>query len=131
MILFFVSCVLSAAWLVFCVVMSVSSRARNQFCDFFDEGDKMPSIFGINHPTTPGAKALQVPGITNPHFTRVNGSSEYTGSVHDSHTNQVYELRQVRFGWIVLDEWCVEHFGITLRHAILKARSANRRTWYA
>jgi hypothetical protein len=84
----------------------------------------MRSIFGIDHRSTPDAKAKEVEGVTAVQFQRTNGA--YTGTVHDTRTNQVYELTQVRFGWVLLDEWCIEHFGLTVRHAILKARAANR-----
>ena len=86
----------------------------------------MKSIFGANHPTTPSQKALDVPGIKTAHFWKSRQVGDlFYGVIYDEQTGQEYDVREVRFGWNVNDDWGHTHFGLTLRHAILKARAAN------
>lgn len=87
----------------------------------------MRGIFGADHPTSPNAKALDVPGIREARFHRDHNIDRFwRGIVYDEETGQEYDVRQVAFGWNVNDDWGRDFFGLTLRHAILKARAANR-----
>lgn len=88
----------------------------------------MRSPFGEKS-RTPSAKALEVPGIKDASFwqdPRRLGDNTYRGVVYDEVVGQEYDVREVRFGWIVNDDWGGDHFGLTIRHAILKARVANQ-----
>ncbi len=86
----------------------------------------MKSIFGADHPVAPTAKAREVPGITGVWFFRDHNIDRYwRGTVTDEETGQEYDVRQAAFGWNVNDDLGRNHYGLTLRHAILKARAAN------
>lgn len=80
----------------------------------------------IGFGSTPRAKALAVPRIKHAQFWKNKQVGEFFyGLVYDADTDQEYDVRQVRFGWNVNDDWGRNHFGITLQHALLKARAAN------
>ena len=83
----------------------------------------MRSVLGTTV-RTPSAKALEVEGVKHAHFWRDDGTG-WRGVVSDSLTGQEYDVRQTSFGWIVNDDWGIDHFGLTLRHAILRARATN------
>lgn len=74
---------------------------------------------------TPTVRAMDVEGVETAHFW-AEGNTPWHGIVYDAVTNQEYDVRQLRFGWNVNDDWGGNHFGLTLRLAILKARAANR-----
>lgn len=77
---------------------------------------------------TPTVWALDVEGVKSATFwASKTGSLEIdTGVVYDEVTGQEYDVRKVRHGWNVNDDFGRNHYGLTLRHAIIKARAANQ-----
>lgn len=77
---------------------------------------------------TPTVQALAVEGVTAASFWGGEpGTMEVDrGVIYDVVSGQETFMHKVSFGWIASDDAGRDFFGLTVRHAILKARATNR-----